>query len=206
MIRTFVLLGFLAAVPAADAQILATLTPQQIEEAIKIASNERDTDRLLRNYRLQNRGSVMIGTSDGPLYGVFTTPFTRIVYAARDAPRRYQKFTADDVTPEMLAPEIVVATNVKSFTAPSPGVAGVTAVVLMPLRSKNRSLAIHPSRVEASVEKYANLFGASFEAVSMVAVFPIEAFTEKYEVHVVYEAGGYGCSDCAFPIKLRGIR
>ena len=72
-------------------------------------------------------------------------------------------------------------------------------------------------RMVEATERYKNLFGFSGEGSGIVAAFPLETWTEKNEVHVVFDraipnsnpigSGGLGgCTDCKSRIYLDKVR
>jgi hypothetical protein len=191
----------------AGAQVVTEMTPELVRQAIA------DT-KAKGCYPLESGG--VMGTAAKFWRACFTTPYSRVVYAASEARARYQTFTEKQVTPEMVAPEVeIVASPQKSFVD-GRGMVGVPtsviAVVVIPQNSKDRSQAILPTRQEANRTRYMNLFGATWEADGMVAYFPLSVLNEKHEVRFVYE--NVGCQDwkgkltteCGVQIKLKGVR
>lgn len=144
--------------------------------------------------------------------GCFTTPWSRVVQAAKAARAKYKPFTEADVTPEMIAPEIRV------FAYPIQGLRGassidVDAIVVMPRKSKERSEAVHPTTSEEINTEYKNLLGATWEGRGMMAVFPLELVSADNEVRIVYESnvcklGGFGkpSADCPAKFDLSKVK
>jgi hypothetical protein len=171
-------------------------------------------------------GSVHIAT--------FSTPSMRVAMAARQAKKAYRKFTAEDVTPEMIAPELHVYawSQVNGANQPSrdpvggnaiydsapPGAANVTAIVITPKKGKQEekmAAAIHPTRFEKMPILWQNLFGAEIRAFGMVGVFPLSALSDQNEVHVIYDKaatmgtnamGGRHCDDCSAGFPMKKVR
>jgi hypothetical protein len=174
------------------------MTPQVIQEAI-----EKGGEGL---YRLQERS----GWGNGPLLGYFTTPYSRVALAAASARKRYTGFTAADVTPEMLAPELHI--YAVSQAVGRMEIANVEAVVLMPHESKDRSAAIRPIRASELTEEYQNLMGAVATGRSLLAVFPLSVLDERNEVRVVFDryvpgsSAVKGCTDCGVRFKLEKVK
>lgn len=186
----------LVAAPAA-AQVVTEMTPERIREAIADAESPGC-------YELKD-------------LGCFTTPYSRVVQAARAARKEYSSFGESDVTPEMLEPHVeIIALPQPSFVFGS-GRTGppidVQAVVVMPRKSKDRTAAILPSDRADLDRTYKNLLGASFDARAVVAaVFPLSVLSEKNEVRFVYD--GKGCADwkhklqseCGVRFKLDSVK
>jgi len=189
----------------AHAQIVRDLTPEQIREAIALGTKSKE----IWPYRIQEKARW----SWPPLIAVYTTPVLRVALGANAAKKRYQAFTEKDVTPEMTAPEIQVFAPSQSLE--SAAIANVVTIVLLPHNSKDSSQAIHPTRIIEASQEYKNLLGFTGEGRGLVAVFPIDVWTENNEVHVVFDTGipssqGRGklggCTDCKSRIYLDKIR
>lgn len=205
--RTLVVAMTLAIVGTAQAQVLRDMTPDRIREAIAVGTKSKE----LSPYRIQEKARW----SWPPLIAVYTTPFLRVALAANTAKKQYRAFTEADVTPEMTAPEIHVYATSKSLGGT--GVANVVTVVLLPHGNKNSQQAIQPLRITAASEQYKNLFGFIGEGQGMLAVFPLDVWTEDKDVHVVFDAGipnsnpfgtgGVGgCTDCKSRVYLEKVR
>lgn len=182
----------------ASAQLVLEMTPELVRQAIADDKNP---------------GCYSLKTG----YACFSTPYSRLAAAAREARKRYEKFAEADVTPELLRPGIV---EVIAWAQPSfvygRGRTGppidVTTVVVAPKKSSDRSAAILPAERVDLDERYQNLMGAKWEAHGLVARFPITVLVEANEVRVVY--AGKGCADwkqklaseCGFQFKLDGVR
>ncbi len=201
---------FALALNVASAQLVSDMTPERIKEAIALGHNSKEAGRFLSSYVLQKRS----GWGNGPRVGSFTTPYSRVVLAARAAQRKYKTLTAADVTPEMIAPEIHVyaMSQVENDSQKRPQIISVEAIVLMPENGKDRSQAVQPTKTQDATDEYKNLFGAAFEGKSMSAVFPMDAFREGMDLRVIYDgrvsgsSAVSGCQDCGVPIKLDKIR
>jgi hypothetical protein len=188
----------------ARAQIIQDMTPERIREAIALGSTVKD----LRPYKIQEKARW----SWPPLIAVYTTPFLRVALAANVAKQHYKQFTEADVSPEMIAPEIHIYAPSRAVDGTS--VANVETIVVLPYNSKDRSQAVHPTRMSEASEQYKNLFGFSAEGRGMLAVFPLEVWREDNEVHMVFDRGipssqgpgalG-GCADCKSRIYLKMI-
>lgn len=191
----------------ASAQILATLTPEQIDEAIALGTKPKDARRLLQRYGLRPRA---LG-GNGPIVAIVTTPYTRVVALALEAHEKYETVTAADLPADALLPEVRVhAGPRRRFARGRPDdLANVRAIALTPHKSKDRSEAILPTRSEEVAAKYSNLFGAEWEGVGMAATFPASRFLDGLDVHIVFDApieiaGLSRCDDCRIEIKTAG--
>jgi hypothetical protein len=195
----------IASAMTAQAQIVHDMSPDLIREAITLGTKAKN----LGPYEIQEKARW----SWPPLIAFYTTPFLRVALAAHTAKKRYKQFTEADVTPKMLASEIQV--YAPSHSGQGAHIANVETIVVMPYKSKDTSLAIHPTRMsEASVE-YKNLFGFSAEGRGMLAAFPIDIWQESNELHVVFDEeipGSHGpgavgsCTDCKSRIYLERVR
>jgi hypothetical protein len=190
-----------------QAQIVREMTPERVREAITFGTKTKE----LSPYRIQEKARF----SWPPLLAVYTTPFLRVALAANAAKKQYRTFTEADVTPDMLAPEIQVFATSKSIGGT--GIANVVTVVLLPHNAKNPPQAIQPTRTITAPEAYKNLFGFTGEGQGLIAVFPLDVWTEDKDVHIVFDAGipnsnpfgtgGLGgCTDCKGRIYLEKIR
>jgi hypothetical protein len=74
------------------------MTPESVDEVIRLAADEKATSRLLDAYVVQTRA----GWGNGPLIGSFSTPFARVVQAAVAARKKGNAFAPADVTPDSL--------------------------------------------------------------------------------------------------------
>jgi hypothetical protein len=76
---------FLAAAETGAAQqVIVTMTPESVDEAIRLAADEKATAMFLDAYVVQTRA----GWGNGPLIGSFSTPFARVVHAALAARKK----------------------------------------------------------------------------------------------------------------------
>ena len=159
-------------------------------------------------YRIQEKARF----SWPPLIAFYTTPFLRVALAANDAKKHYKTFTEADVTPEMIAPEIIVFSP--SHASDGADIANVDTIVLLPRNTKDPGQAIHPTEMKDASQEYKNLLGFTGEGRGMVAIFPVNVWTEGVEMHVVFDraipsamganAVG-GCTDCKCRIYLKNI-
>jgi hypothetical protein len=172
-----------------------TLTPEVIADAINAGS-------LTSQYRL---------VAHGLLLGYISTPFSRVATAAALAKRRYQLFTAADVTQEMIAQELwIYAFPYNATGASGPDIRNVEAVVLTPAQSRDIKAAIHPTRTKDFSTDYQNLYGAKFEGRGLIGMFPLEFLDNRFEVHIVYDVP-WSCGirkavDCVVRFSLQNIQ
>jgi hypothetical protein len=199
------LAGIFAVAAAAHAQIVRDMSPERIREAIALGTKAKD----LGGYRIQEKARW----SWPPLIGFYTTPFLRVALAANAAKKQYKTFTEADVTPDMVKPEILV--YAPSHAAQGADIASVETIVVLPRNGKDPGQAVHPTEVKDASEAYKNLLGFSGEGKGLVATFPLDAWREDFEVHVVFDraipssqgpnAVG-GCTDCKSRIYLDKVR
>jgi hypothetical protein len=77
----------------------------------------------------------------------------RVAAAARQAKKKYKKFNAADVTPEMIAPEVHVYAWALGLSEGGPSAANVAAVVITPKKGSaedKAAKAIHPTKLNPS--------------------------------------------------------
>ncbi len=183
-------------------QIVTTMTPSLVEEAMTIAADVKKAEKFLDAYVLKNRSGVI---------GVFTTPFSRVVRAAVESRKKYKPFSATDVTPEMVAPDVQVIAPSRPSMRDEKKIANVVAVVVLPRGLKDPGAAIQARTTEEMTETFKNLHGATFEGRGVVATFPLSVVTKENDVRVVFDnAVGPGliqsCTDCSAELKLDKIR
>ena len=88
-------------------------------------------------------------------------------------------------------------------------VANVQNVVITPKAVHDPSSAIRPtSMVEIPVE-FRNLMGMQAQGKSVLAVFPLDALRDGFEVHIIYDSGvpngrlNSFCEDCFMEFDLK---
>lgn len=166
--------------------VVTDMTPELIREAIAYGAKEKK----IQPYKLSGkRGSHgCFGVDNGqnmsrPTIASYTTPFMRVALAAAEAKSTYKEFTAADVTPEMLAPEVVMVAP--SWAKCREGIKGVKAVVIVLPGGQ----VVHPERQLELTEKYSNAYGATDSGQGILAFFPFSAIQEGAEVRVVMDDG-----------------
>lgn len=203
--RVFLLVSFLITTISVSGQVVQNMTSERVREAIALGTSTKE----VRPYKIQEKARW----SWPPLIGYYTTPFIRVALAANAAKRRYQSFTEANVTPEMTVPAIEV--YAPSHSVGGAEIANVVTVVLLPHGSKDTSRAIQPEKMEDVTEQYKNLFGFTGEGGGKVAFFPLDAWSENYDVHVVFDreipssqgsGSRGGCTDCKARIYLDKIQ
>jgi hypothetical protein len=189
--------------------IVTEMTPQRIAEAIAAGEKGDVPSGHIVQSSGFSWGSAHIAT--------FSTPYMRVAMAAKQAKKEYGKFTADQVTPDMVAPELHVYAWAQGGDSGT-SAASVNAVVITPKKGSTEEKArkaIHPTRFEDIPMTFQNLFGAKADGRGRMAVFPLNALSEDNEVHVVYDsqatlgrnaAGGRHCDDCHAPFSLKGVK
>lgn len=151
---------------SAQAQILSPLTTDQIAAATKDA---------------KHKGYY---TTDGT---VFTTPYARVVWAAKQAAKDLTVFNPPGVDDDMVGPYIEIECEphaVNSRYRP-PSVVSPRRVVLIPRGSTDVATAIQPLSEERIPREFKNAMGGVWTGQALRARFPIESFTEGMEVVIV---------------------
>jgi len=194
---TVAVLAMAGAAAPAGAQLVTEMTPEAIKAAIADA---------------KNAGCYTLKKD----FGCFTTPYSRVAFAAREAKKAHEPFTERQVTPEMVAPVVeILALPQASFIMGSGHVGpliGVKRIVVMPAKGTDSSQAIPPSDQLDLDQRYSNLLGSWWEAGGILARFPLAVVRVANEVHVVYD--GKGCADwhskpreeCVFRFDLKGVK
>jgi hypothetical protein len=200
---------FLAAGETAAAQqVIVTMTPESVDEAIRLAADEKATARFLDAYVLQTRA----GWGNGPLIGEFSTPFARVVQAAVAARKRGDPFTPADVTPALIAPELHVIAAAQTAATDEGIAATVLSVVLARRGSKDPADVIQPLRTTELAAQSQDLGGTAFKGPGIVAVFPLSALVVDSEIRVLFDRTARGfsglsmCRECTVPVTLNKIR
>ena len=198
----------LLAVPA-TAQVVTDMTPELIKQAI--------ADKKGKPCYPISMGSTMAMTKRD--VGCFSTPYSRVVAAARAAQKAYKPFTEADVTVDMFAPEVrVIASAVNRIHGVGAGIISPKTVVVMPIGVTDIAAAIQPSKTEEVDQAFTNAYGAEWRGKTIVASFPLSVLSEKNELRIVYDgpcgAGGPGSrnaeggftTDCGSKFKLDKVR
>lgn len=157
--------------------IVAHMTPELILDAIEAGETKR-----VSAVPIQAKGSW--GASPLPM-ATFTTPYLRVALRASNAKKKYQRLRPEDIDPADLEPVIHVFAN--SRPSKGPGVYDVQAIVVMPAKSKNRDLAVHPIVAKPITEQWRNLLGYTDEGSAMFAIFPLSVLGKTNELRVVYD-------------------
>jgi hypothetical protein len=213
-VRSWILTGAIVASAAlraakGEAQSLASsMTPERIEEAIRLASDEKSVRSLLAKYVVQTHA----GWGDGPRIGTFSTPFVRVVQAATAALKTGKAFSPSDVTPGDLAPELHVIVTFQPSGAGDAKEVAVESVTIARRRDTSRAGDIQPLRMPALTTDYQSRYGQTFDAPGIVAIFPLTALAADHEIRVSFREVVKGssamsyCRECVVPFPLAGIR
>jgi len=204
-----VLALFLATGDAGAAQqVIVTMTPESVDEAIRLAADDKATARFLGAYVVQTRA----GWGNGPLIGSFSTPFARVVQAALAPRKKGSPFATADVTPDLTAPELHVIALAQTAVTDDGMVATVLSVVLARRGSKDPADVIQPLKTTEMTAEYQNLAGTAFKGMGVVAVFPLNALVPDSEIRVVFDRTARGfsglsmCRECTVPLNLSRLK
>jgi hypothetical protein len=203
-----VLLAFGTATQPGDAQQLVTLMDtNRVEEAFRLAADERASARFLDAYVLQTRA----GWGNGPLIGSFSTPFSRVVQAAVAARRKAMPIGVSDVPAKLLAEELHVVATAQKGWPDDTMIATVQSVVLTMPGTSGPSV-VQPQRTEELTTEYRALYGISSTEPGIVAIFPLAALTPGSVIRVTFDRPARGltglsmCRECVIPVDLRRVR
>ena len=197
------LIASAAAAVVSARQIVMTMTPAQIEEAIRLANDEKAARAFLLNYVVQARS----GMGTGPLLGYVSTPFARVVRAALVARAKGTAFDAADVTSDLISPQldVLVLNQSAAYSDLNATVQSVSITV--------GNQAIEPESTKAATPVQYRLFGLKEESErGIVAVFPLEAATSGNTIRVTYSQVVRGssaitnCQSCSAPFFSARLR
>jgi hypothetical protein len=186
--------------------VLADLTQETTQEAIRLGADERAARKFLQAYVLQTR----TGVGNGPLLGYWSTPFARVVLAAAAARKEGKTFAVSDVAPELRRPEIYV------LIFPQPAayeviLAAVQAVVVV-RRSGDQETVITPVSAGEATKGEVAVYGVPSQINAMVFSFPLSAAVSDSAVKVTFSHVVRGssaltnCRDCIVPFDVTTIR
>jgi hypothetical protein len=198
----------MAARTAAAHQVVAPITDRDISDALRLAEDEKAAMRFLASYDLQTRA----GWGNGPLIGTFMTPFARVVRVALAAHKKGQTIAADDVTSDLVLPELHVVAYSQKSAYDQPLAAEVFSVAFALRGSTDRGAITQPLRKEELTGEYADRYGLASTGPGVIAIFPVAAFRDEMEVRVLFDRAAKGssplanCRECVVPIDLRKIR
>ena len=204
IISSVVFAFFIAIYSDSSAEVVTLMTKERIQEAIQHGQTE---DFKIKHYRIQEKSAW----GNGPITRYFTTPFSRVALAAKKAHEEYRPFTIDDVTEDMIKPTL----HVYGTSRIQNGVlVSAKTIVIMPYKNEDLGKVEKPLAVKTIEQKFQNLFGATWEAQSLMAVFPISLLSESNEVHVVFDAelntgssvAKCCCKDCKMRFDLDKVR
>jgi hypothetical protein len=206
---SILLVLFLAACETGAAQqAIVTMTPESVDEATRLAADEKATARLLDAYVVQTRA----GWGNGPLIGSFSTPFARVVQVARVARKKGRALAAADLTPDLITPELHVIALAQPAATDDGMVATVLSVVVGRRGSKGPADVIQPLKTTELTAQYQNLVGTNFKGTGVVAVFPLSALVPDSEIRVVFDRTARGffglsmCRESTVPVSVNRIR
>jgi hypothetical protein len=198
----------LTAQPRAAQQVITAMDTDRVEEALRVAADEKAAARLLDAYVVQTRA----GWGNGPLMGRFSTPFSRLVSAAVAARRSGTPFRASDVPAELLAQELHVVTTSQKGWPDDTMIATVQSVVLTTRETTGAAGIVQPLRTEELTTQYRALYGIPPTEPGIVTIFPLNALTFGSAIRVTFDRTARGftglsmCRECVVPIDLRRVR
>jgi len=188
--------GLCVVASAAGAQLVTEMTPERVSEAIAFGSQAKKMEYP------QLKG--------GPAKCAIITPFGRVAKAAFEAKRAYKTLTVEEVTTEMLAPNVEVVCPSQCVTPGCTRSFGVATVRAIVITEKGGASPQQPISSEPMPEVYQNAFGAKDEATGLIATFPLAALQPGRELHVVFDRKVSGmtsrCDDCRIELKLDKVR
>lgn len=198
-----------ASIREATAQevVAVSLSQREIEEALRLASDEKAARKFLQSYVVQTR----TGLGPGPLLGYFSTPFARIVLGSLAARKDGKTFASTDVTPDLLVPELHVLV-LSQTAAYDPVPATIQAVTIRPRNSNSPDAEIQPLTIVAVTKEHYALYEVTQGNGATLASFPLTAVAAGNDIRVVFSHVVRGssaltnCKDCAVPLGVTRIR
>lgn len=188
-----------------------SLSDAQIDEALRLARDEKAAQTLLNLYVLQTR----TGIGNGPVAGRLSTPFSRVVLAAVAAVNAGQTLGRDDVPSDLLFPEVLVIATAQPAADADNTLANVVDITIAKRIGTELVDVLLPLRVRAPTSQERKLYGTDKTAEAKVAVFSLEALAPIFDVQtpvvvrVSFDrvAKGTtpltGCKDCVVAISPR---
>ncbi len=189
-------------------QVVVSMTPERVNEAIRLAADEKAAARFLDAYVVQTRA----GWGNGPLIGDFSTPFARVVQAAVAARRKEMPFYDSDVTADLISPELHVIALTQTAATDDGKAATVVSVTLARRGSKDPTDVIQPLKTTGLTAQYQSLTGTIPKGAGVVAVFPLSALGADSEIRVLFDRTARGvsglatCRECAVPVNMSRVR
>lgn len=203
LVAAFVLLS--GGVTGRAEQLVVTLSQEHIVEAIELASDEKAAAKFLQSYVLQTRS----GMGNGPLIGYMSTPFARVVLAVRAATKDGKTFSAADVTPDLVSPELrVMVLNQGAAYDAATAVAQVVTIV-----RGSPQVTVEPIRRAAATDDHHRLYAVSRDnAGALMLSFPLDVVVQGSQIRVAYSHVVRGssaitnCKHCVVPIGAARLR
>jgi len=120
------------------------------------------------------------------MLGSFSTPFSRVVQAAAVARKEGRAFSATDVAPGLVEPQLHVIAISQPALKDETKAATVVAVKLA-VRGGNAP-PIEPLKTVALTDDYQKLTGVKLDRSGVVALFPLAALAPNAEIHVTFKS------------------
>ena len=182
------------------------LTPESIQEAIRLGSDEKASGKFLQPYTVQTR----TGMGTGPLIGMWSTPFARVVLAASAARKEGRTFAASDLTPDLLVRELQILVLPQQAAYADHAATIKTLVVVR--RGGGQETIIRPITIAPASKSQMALHGLPEQAAATLASFPLTAVSEASVLRVSFSDVVRGssamthCKDCVVPLSVNAIR
>jgi hypothetical protein len=146
---------------------------------------------------------------NGPLIGYMSTPFARVVLAVRAAKKEGKVFSAADVAPNLVSPELqVIVLNQSAAYDAATSVAQVVTVV-----RGTPQTTVEPIRRATAPDDHSRLYAVSRDnAGALVPSFPLDVVVQGSQIRVAYSHVVRGssaitnCKDCVVPIGATRLR
>jgi hypothetical protein len=195
----------------ADQEPSQALFDVQIDDALRLAQDDKAAQTFLDLYKLQTR----TGLGTGPLIGRLSTAFSRVVLAAVAARKSGQILTHGDVVSEFPQPEVlVIAAPQLAANSDSDVLANPRDIAIGQLKGSDVTDVLLPLRVRSATTQERKLYDlgstpgvivASFSEDALAPMFDTRTF--NFVVRVSFDRVAKGstpstaCKDCIAPIS-----
>jgi hypothetical protein len=194
--------------PAAPPQLPDAVTADRIEEALRLASDDAAVRRFLDAYVVQGRA----GWGNGPLLGRFSTPYSRVVEAARAARQQKKAFAASDVSPDLTAPEVHVIVSSDVASTDDTARATMRSMTIVVRGGQAPTDRIGPLRTMPLSQEYRDRYGVTVAGTGVIGIFPLTALRPGSELVVSFDRPARGstamssCKDCTVQFDIAKLR
>jgi hypothetical protein len=189
---------------------VSSLSAAQIDDALRMAADEKAALKFLDQYVLQTR----TGLGSGPRVGWLSTPFSRVMVVALDARKAGRTLTSSDIPTDILLPEILVITASQPAANADNSLATVEEVAMGKRVDSKVVDILLPLRVRQPTARERELY--ELDGTARVAIFDRDALAPSFDaevpnvvVRVRFDRVAKGtnpltaCKECVVPVPGR---